>query len=441
MKPELNRIYIGDCVETMRSWPDNCVDSVVTDPPYGIRFMGKAWDGADIDATIERKKRKDSVRSDGFKRNDGVAFASGTYNLAPEAMRNFQLWTAAWAVQAFRVLKPGGHLLAFASTRTYHRMACGVEDAGFDVRDQVAWIYGSGFPKSLNISKAIDRSNGDQRPIIGKSKNGVGNTSKSLHKADGFAVSRSKEFSVTSAASAASAAWDGWGTALKPAMEPVVIARKPISEKTVAANVLRWGTGALNIDGTRIEAHDDQLQEKYDSVQKAGPRENSIYGSDARSRMGSAPHESGRWPANVLLDQYAAGLLDSKNADASRFFYVAKPDSAERNMGMHQDDPVPGGEATGRKEGSAGLKSPRAGAGGKNQNFHPTVKPVDIMVHLIKLVTPPGGVVLDPFLGSGTTAIAAARLGHTWIGCEMAAEYSALAEKRIAHETAQGKFL
>lgn len=392
MIPELNRIYQGDCVETMRSWPDSCVDSVVTDPPYELGFMGKSWDST------------------------GIAYS-----------------VAMWS-EVLRVMKPGAHLLAFSATRTYHRMACAIEDAGFEIRDQVQWLYGSGFPKSLNVSKAIDNHNGDsaKRPVIGQRTTGIG-TGKGNTKviADG-----SRDLT-----SAASAAWEGWGTALKPANEPIVLARKPLSEGTVAANVLKWGTGALDIDGSRIESTDGQLQEKYDSVQNAGPRANSVYGSDTRDRAGAQPSEHGRWPANVLFDQYASGVLDAQESGASRFFYVAKPDGGERNAGL--EDRVSGGAATDREEGSAGLRSPRAGAGrtGGNSNFHPTVKPVDLMAYLIRLVTPPGGIVLDPFMGSGTTGIAAARHSFPYLGCEMSAEYLALAEARIAAETAQGKLL
>lgn len=437
--PETNKIYLGDCMETMRSWPDNCVDAVVTDPPYGIRFMGKTWDGADIDATMERKKRKGTIRSDGFKRNDGRAFAAGTYDLAPEAMKNFQEWTAAWASEALRVLKPGGHLMSFASTRTYHRMASGIEDAGFEIRDQLQWLYGSGFPKSLNVSKSIDKMNGDKRPVVGSRSDGVGNTANSLHKSEGFAASRTKEFAVTSAASAASAAWEGWGTALKPANEPIVLARKPLVG-TVASNVLRWGTGSLNIDGARIASGEDYDQKCASVVGLDSKRTDRVYGDFGAVRQDSS-HQDGRWPANVMFDQYAAGMLDAQEAGASRFFYVAKPAGDERNMGLADESILTGGQATDREDGSAGLRSPRAGAGrtGGNSNFHPTVKPVDLMSYLIQLVTPPAGVVLDPFIGSGTTAIAAARLGHPYLGCEMSAEYLEMAEKRIKAESDQGK--
>ena len=436
MMPETGRIYQGDCVEIMHSWPDNCVDAVVTDPPYGIRFMGKAWDGADIDRQARKREgQKLAKAKNGRVRTNPrqcKSEAAGTYCLAPEAMRNFQAWTAAWAVEALRVIKPGGHILAFASTRTYHRMACGVEDAGFEIRDMVGWVFGSGFPKSLDVSKAIDKANGDKRPVVGQRTDGVGNTSKSMHKTEGFAKSREKTFDVTSAASAASADWDGWGTALKPANEPIVLARKPLSESTVAANVLRWGTGALNIDSCRITSEDD-------CARNPSMVKDTAAGFGKGLAMGGRGHESGRWPANVLLDQYAAGMMDAKEPGASRFFYVAKPDSGERNMGLDGERVVTAAEVTGRKPGSAVLNSPRACKTGDGANFHPTVKPINLMVHLIKLVTPQGGVILDPFLGSGTTAIAAESMMVKWVGCELSPEYAAIAEARIAAETAQGK--
>ena len=363
---ELNKIYIGDCLATMKTWRGNSVDAVVTDPPYELGFMGKKWDSS------------------------GVAFSPATWS------------------EVLRVMKPGAYLLAFSGTRTYHRMVCAIEDAGFEIRDQIQWIYGSGFPKSLDVSKAIDKANGDKRPVVKEIKGAKpGN-----HGGSG-SYGHGTDRSVSSAASAASAAWEGWGTALKPANEPICLARKPL-EGTVAANVLKWGTGALNIDASRIASDEDYAAKCASVVGLDSKRTERVFGDFGSLREDSA-HEAGRWPANVILDQYAAGLLDAQEPGASRFFYVAKPDVAERESGMN----------TVKMRG----------------NNHPTVKPVDLMACLIRLVTPPGGVVLDPFLGSGTTAIAASRLLYQWIGCEMDAEYAGIAEKRIAAETAQGKFL
>jgi len=284
----------ADCLEALRNLPDNSVDSVVTDPPYGLSFMGKKWD-YDVPST--------------------------------------ELWA-----ECLRVLKPGGHLLAFAGTRTQHRMAVRIEDAGFEIRDMIAWVYGSGFPKSLNIGKQNNCE-----------------------------------------------AYQGWGTALKPALEPICLARKPI-EGTVAANVLKWGTGAINIDGCRV-----------------GSEEISVHTDPAIYSM--TPHKSnldyrnhqGRFPANLIHDG-SDEVVECFPNDAARFFYCAKASKAERNDGNH----------------------------------HPTVKPLALMRYLVRLVTPPNGTVLDPFLGSGTTAIAAVLEGRDWIGIEREAEYCDIAEARIA---------
>jgi site-specific DNA-methyltransferase (adenine-specific) len=321
----------------MAQWPDACIDAVVTDPPYELGFMGKTWDST------------------------GIAYSA-------------EMWG-----QVLRVIKPGGHLLAFGGTRTYHRMACAIEDAGFDIRDQLQWLYGSGFPKSLDVSKAIDKAAGHWRGRAGAVTIAVQN-------------SKGTEYERTEKGepiTATATAWNGWGTALKPANEPIVLARKPLSEGTVAANVLRWGTGALNITSSRIG--DEEITTI--GTAKTGTAAFGDYaGMDPQDHIG-------RWPANILFDQYAAGMLDAQMSDASRFFYVAKPDGGERNGGLDDQEAATGGEATDRVEGSAVLRSPRAGAGrnGGNRNFHPTVKPVDLMAYLIKLVTPPGGGSLRPF--------------------------------------------
>lgn len=394
--PEVNRIYLGDNREVLTGWPADFVDAVVTDPPYELGFMGKVWDSTGIAYSVE-------------------------------------LWR-----EVLRVMKPGAHLLAFGGTRTYHRMACAIEDAGFEIRDQLQWIYGTGFPKSMNISIAIDRAKGEPPRAKAFNMKGRGERAEELD-------SNSRVFLPAYAPkSDESLEWHGWGTALKPANEPIVLARKPISEPTIAANVLKWGTGALNIEAARIEANDEQLQEKYDSVQKAGPRENNVYGKDIRDRAGAQPSENGRWPANVLFDQYAAGVLDGKSPEASRFFYVAKPDGGERDCGLDAEpDRILarlGGAQQAESNGEDYEACQEIGLNRvqKVKNNHPTVKPVDIISYLIQLITPRGGVVLDHFMGSGTTGIAAARLGHPFLGCEINPDYLRIAEKRIAPELGQG---
>ena len=414
---------------------------------HGKGFMGKAWDGSKI-----------------------------AYDVA--------MWR-----EVLRVLKPGGHLLAFGGTRTYHRMACAIEDAGFEIRDQMQWLYGSGFPKSLDVSKAIDKANGDRRPVVGVSVHFSPGRSVDNFGAGGEGSTGQRDRSITSAASAASAAWDGWGTALKPANEPICMARKPLSEKTVVANVLKWGTGALNIDASRI-GYESNLNPATNPLYRknAGYKNNNAADSGSASyslKDGSGernPNTLGRWPANVILDEESARLLDEQSGDltsgamsgeyagntgktacfgefglaprdieansggASRFFYCAKPSTAERERGTEERERKPLAQGNQAQAEVKRGNLEHGGDSGMNTvkmrgNIHPTVKPVDLMAYLIKLVNPPGGTVLDPFLGSGTTAIAAETLMVKWVGIELSAEYAAIAEARIAAETQQGKLL
>lgn len=406
-------VHHGDCREVMRELAEHSIDSTVTDPPYELGFMGKAWD------------------------RSGIAY-------------NVEVWR-----ECLRVLKPGGHLLAFGGSRTYHRLACAIEDAGFEIRDQIQWIYGSGFPKSLDVSKAIDAAVGAKREVVSTRNDGVGNTSTSLHKQEGFAASREKTFEVTVPATDAAKQWDGWGTALKPAHEPIVLARKPLVG-TVAANVLGYGTGGLNIDECRIGVE----ERTYSMSSAPGGNGQRLYGGDGRNAQAARRYAEqskempaasvvGRWPANVIHDgseEVVAGFPETdssqismrgtmgqspfsvidgsgRNPDtnslrghndnggsAARFFYCAKADKADRNEGLEYVPMRSAGEVTNRKDGSDGLNSPRAGAGrtGGSRNFHPTVKPTDLMRYLCRLVTPPHGTVLDPFCGSGSTGKAAA---------------------------------
>lgn len=328
-------VHHGDSRDILKTFADASIDSVVCDPPYALVSVVQRFGNSPRSETTENTANPYGRTGRGFM---GQRWDTGETAFDP----------AFW-VDVMRVLKPGGHLIAFSGTRTYHRLACAVEDAGFEIRDMISWLYGSGFPKSHNVGKKTGRSEDD-----------------------------------------------GLGTALKPACEPIVLARKPLAG-TVAATVLLHGTGALNIDGCRIEANDDQLAAKYASIQNAGPRSNSVYGSDARDRAGSAPHEAGRWPANVLHD--GSDEVDASFPDgAARFFYSAKADAADR-------------------------------CGSK----HPTVKPIDLMAYLCRLVTPKGGVVLDPFAGSGSTGMACLREGFDCVLIEREAEYVADINRRLQH--------
>ena len=382
-------IIQGDCVKELAKLKANSVDSIVTDPPYGWRFMGKAWDAPDI---AEMTKKRIHTRTAGKASIDGsirkprekAPEAAGTYDVSKAGNWNFMIWTQEWATEALRVLKPGGHVLVFCGPRTYHAMAMGVEQAGFEIRDQLQWLFGSGFPKSHNIG-------------------------------------------------------EGRGTALKPANEPIVLARKPLEKGlTIAENVLKWGTGALNIDGGRIESKPRKTGTKSFDDQSTGSGA-SLVGSSLTRQQEYDLKDQGRWPANVLFDESAAEMLDEQSeyvgmkngipGGASRFFYVCKTSKRERNAGldgMPEKDP-PGSKRSTPAEGrTSALGAPRA-------NHHPTVKPIKLMEYLIKLITPPGGTVLDPFMGSGSTGCAAVKLGFKFIGIEREQEYIEIAKRRIEH--------
>jgi len=463
-------LHHGSCLDVLPIIPDASVDSIVTDPPYELGFMGKQWDAS------------------------GIAY-------------NVMLW-----YECLRALKPGGHLLAFGGTRTYHRMACAIEDAGFEIRDSINWLYGSGFPKSLDVSKAIDKQRHDLNDIykvtawVRSARDAAGITNKDIDAAFGtngmaghwtssksqpavptldqvptlldvlgvnvddvpadirrllwdlngkkgqpgenwakrevvgiasvpaghaFAGpvyggdSSSVEVTVTAPATDAAKQWHGWGTALKPAHEPIVVARKPLVG-TVAANVLEHGTGALNIDECRVgnEGGGTRCDNRDDAGKCLG------HDNAGRSTSGQTVHgaerSGGRWPANVVIDEAIADA----HPEWGRFFYCPKPDRGERDMGLGAlpvtkrdiGDDRPSGGSWERRDGRTSAAT---------TNFHPTVKPVDLMRWLVRLVTPPNGTVLDPFAGSGTTLVAARLEGFAAIGIEMTADYLPIIEGRL----------
>jgi DNA modification methylase len=426
-------ILHGDCLEKLSLLADNSVDAVVTDPPYGLKFMGKRWD----------------------------------YDVP-----SIEMWR-----ECLRVLKPGGHLLSFGGTRTYHRMVLAIEDAGFEIRDQIMWLYGSGFPKSHSIDKAIDKMHGAEREVVGISPN---NRDRSTHTYNSVGDVGSNA-TITAPATPDAIKWQGWGTALKPANEPIVLARKPLDAScTIAENVLKWGVGGLNIDASRIETDwaNDPNKRGYQGTNYVGGNPFAKDQHDDAKAIKREMPSQGRWPANVILscacdtdihDQLCAvHLLDEQSGErpsrgtylnrkeryevdgvtykfggnventyagqtggASRFFYVAKASKRERNHGcegmeervMPPDGPLAWGvhNQTGKPN-----KPPEP-----QKNNHPTVKPIRLMAYLIKLITPHGGTVLDPFMGSGSTGVAARKLGCEFIGIEMNEEYVAIAERRI----------
>jgi DNA modification methylase len=415
---EGNFIYNGDNIQVLKTLPDNSVDSVVTDPPYGLKFMGKKWD----------------------------------YDVP-----SVELWN-----ECYRVLKPGGYLLSFGSSRTYHRMAVKVEDAGFEIRDQIMWVYGSGFPKSHNIGKAVDKINGTQREVIGKNPNhrkssalyelgfqgGMGNG----HITKGFNE------------------WEGFGTALKPAHEPIVMARKPF-KGSVAKNVLKWTTGGINIDDCRIEFEETKnpatnplyRQENDYKMPKKGEESNGVVSfTSSKNKISSL----GRFPANIIFDDEAGKILDEQSGvtksssnkwvgedtspiygkynfrirektyddkgGASRFFYCPKPSKKEKEEGLENLE-----SKLLSRVNKGGLENDPRWEPKLRKNTHSTVKPLKLMQYLIRLVTPKnGGTIIDPFFGSGTTGKSALREDNDYkfIGIEKEKEYFDISVERCQYE-------
>jgi DNA modification methylase len=470
------KLMLGNNLDSLKELPNNFVDSIVTDPPYGLSFMNKKWD----------------------------------YDVP-----SVEFWT-----EVYRVLKPGGHILSFGGTRTYHRMVVNIEDAGFEIRDQIQWIYGSGFPKSLNIGKGVDKKLGNEREVVGENPNHRGNSQ--------FNNEYTKNLGQDKTLTKGQSEYEGWGTGLKPANEPIVLARKPLSEKTVVDNVLKYGTGGINIDGCRIEGIDPANAKRLGKSYKTDESNlgnslnisNEKYRDNITVKVGG--NLEGRFPANVILectcDEVIKGetidkrrlmgsanngndegrynwnngdkndfksvrghldtneihtdpncpcrIMDEQSGElksgnikphtqknktwkfscdevtssftgdkggASRFFYQAKVSKKERNMGLNgfEDKETEttsmmwDSTTNGKTEISYERKVP------VNKNNHPTLKPVQLMTYLCRLVTPPNGIVLDPFMGSGSTGISALLEGFQFIGMEMDEEYFNIAQARI----------
>ena len=447
----MNRVIQGDCLDVMREMPDNSVDAVVTDPPYGLSFMGKKWD-YDV-PTVE-------------------------------------VWR-----EVLRVLKPGGHLLSFAGTRTHHRMAVNIEDAGFDLRDTLMWVYGSGFPKSHDVSKAIDREAGADREVV-VGKRWEPNRKPGTKESGRYGEYGPDDGLITAPATPAAQQWEGWGSALKPSFEPITLARKPL-QGTLAQNVQEHGTGGLNIDGCRVGTNENDPNVRTNSSRQTPSGVGhgySCYGAKNgvdKNGAGSEWATAGRWPANLIhsgepevvacFPETTSGERNGKKSkhggchggiygafeggdtgnhfppssgSAARFFKQCPdddPEDAETRRLIYQ------GKATkrDRDEGLEGFEERKTSTmngytrpsegrtadkdGGPKRNTHPCVKPTPLMQYLCRLITPPGGIILDPFTGSGSTGKAAVLEGFGFIGIEQEPEYVAIANARIAAAAARSE--
>jgi len=419
-------LHLGDCIEVMAALPEASVDAVVTDPPYGLGFMGKAWDAdfAPADMPMRRNAAQDSVNA-GAARQGGRQRAGLDYQrrMARDS-REFQAWCEVWAREALRVLKPGGHALVFGGTRTFHRMTCGLEDAGFEIRDVLSWLYGSGFPKNLDVSKAIDKAAGAEREVVGEGPN----ASRRPRPGNGATMHMPDGDPITAPATPEAAAWQRWGTALKPGWEPIVLARKPLAG-TVAANVLEHGTGAINVDGCRIGDGADKDDERWYSWERGNSILAPSGGMNTPGRVAPRPTApAGRWPANVVLDEEAAARLDGEVGDRPGGGGMKAPAGMGYGGGEAVRSRPPMGDTGGP---SRFFYTAKASTSERDGATHPTVKPLTLMRWCVRLVTPTGGVVLDPFAGSGTTLLAARQEGMRAVGVEREEEYAAMCAHRL----------
>ena len=412
------RLHNGDCLNILNMMIEDevFVDSIVTDPPYELGFMGRSWDST------------------------GIAFQKETWELC------------------FKVLKPGGHLLAFSGSRTYHRMAVAIEDAGFEIRDQVMWLYGSGFPKSMNVGKALDKKLGNERESFGTKLKKAGDMRGGNYVKGGDY--KSIEIEITKG----NTEWEGWGTALKPAHEPLVLARKPLSEKSVVDNVLKHRTGGINIDECRVEGNDakypdtnpdfrDQGRQskenigidklsfgqtenvKRKKVVRKSRDENGVWTNDNSGMKAEGSEYAdadprGRFPSNVMHD--GSGSIKELFEDKSKYFYCAKTSKAERNQGLDnfiKKNKVFNGQSPNASKDMKGVEQKFTTK--PSANIHPTVKPIKLMKYLCRLITPKGGTILDPFMGSGSTGMAAKEENFEFVGIEKEEEYFNIATARI----------
>ncbi len=469
----------ADCLEEMKKMPENSIDTIITDPPYGIGFMGREWDTfrSDIvNAGVARSSRKIKVDNPESRAKGSAGFEAGRYDRSLQANKNFQKWFTVWGREALRVIKPGGTMLIFGGTRTYHRMACAIEDAGWILKDCIMWLYGSGFPKATDISKQLDK--GHKRKVIGKKSYTTPKADNSIQ-ANSYGISGGSlkagqkaerlQENITEPTTPQAKLWNGWKShGLKPAYEPILVAMK-LNEGSYAENALKYGVSGLNIDGGRIGkeklSYTSTFKRMIDKNIEQGYRPITMKGSGGEI----VKTVTGRFPANIILDEEAAKMLDEQTGElksgamkkaykytnkgyslgkptgstkqihesnfggASRFFYVAKASKAERNIGC-------GGLETKQTTGGGGMNDTPDNVCGKygsikspGKNHHPTVKSLKLMEYLCRLTkTPTGGLVLDPFMGSGTTGMGCKITGRDFIGIDKEKEYLEIAKRRIS---------
>ena len=448
-----SKLYLGDCLDILATLDENSIDTCITDPPYGLGFMGKEWDTFD-------------------KSQFGIAGNEGENDL--KVKKNFKVlprynngaglydFTLQWATEVYRVLKPGGLLLAFGGTRTYHRLVCGIEDAGFEIRDTIGWVYGSGFPKSLDVSKAIEAKvqTGKSSPLAQR-KTAMGADYKPSPLAGtpnygvtGNFINKDTNSLPMQISAHEAQLWDGWGTALKPAMELIVVAMKPL-DGTYAENALKWGVAGYWIDGGRIGfTSDADYQESTQKNRHGDFNSNNgirvptkgIYHGDNRPPVNYEPKD-GRFPTNLIHDGSDEVLELFPQTGKSTGGRIGNKGSALNMMGTNYEAGDPGYGDSGSAArffycAKASRSERNAGLDIAEQNLHPTVKPIALMRYLARITkTPTGGTVLDPFMGSGTTGIACALEGRDFIGIEKEREYYEIAEKRINYWSAQPPLL
>jgi len=425
----MSKLHLGDCMDVMRSMPDNSIDAIVTDPPYGLAFMGVAWDtfgdgrkgGARTDATFDK-----------VGGNHHPTCAADQARTRRSENEKFQAVMTPIFEEALRVAKPGAYLLCFGGTRTFHRMACAIEDAGWKVKDCVCWLYGSGFPHGMDVAKAIDKASGYVGEVIGERTVDVGMQGGHMH-----AGRKQQQQQQVHALSDTAKEWEGWNTALKPAWEPIIVAQKPV-EGTIAANVLKWGVGAMNIEACRVPTESGEKGRYPANVAHDGSQ--MVLDLFPQSNGQLADRKAQAKSSVNCYGDYGTDSEFKKRGDtgsAARFFNTFRDgeDSAERtyaDKGSTSFAAKPGMRRAPADTPARFFYCAKASKKDRGEgNTHPTVKPTALMEWLVKLVTPQGGVVLDPFMGSGSTGVACANLGRRFVGIEREWEYMQIAGPRV----------